>query len=372
MSEIRENKAFLTEQIITYLGNKRSLLPYIEKEIHIIQKELGKTKTINLDIFSGSGIIARFLKKYSSELLVNDLETYSRVINECYLTNNNNVNWERFDQYLSLIENKIDNELFAPGIISNLYAPVDDKNIQPGERTFYTTKNAKIIDTVRREIDDIEEPYKTLFLGQLLSEASVKTNTAGVFKGFYKDSKTGLGRFGGNGEYALKRIKGDIKIKRPVLSNFSCDYQIFQKDANDLVKELKDLDIVYIDPPYNQHPYGSNYFMLNLIVENKEPKEMSPVSGIPKGWNKSLYNVKSKAKQELSNLILNLDSKYIVVSYNSEGFITLGEMIDIMKNFGPVEVKEIIYNTYRGSRNLSERNLYVKEYLFILKKSKRG
>ena len=35
-----ENKRYLTEQIITYLGNKRSLLNEIGKEIKKIQKEL--------------------------------------------------------------------------------------------------------------------------------------------------------------------------------------------------------------------------------------------------------------------------------------------------------------------------------------------
>jgi adenine-specific DNA-methyltransferase len=237
-----------------------------------------------------------------------------------------------------------------------------------GERVFYTSSNAKTIDTIRKELDDIAEPYKTLVLGQLLSEASVKTNTAGVFKGFYKDSKTSIGKYGGNGEYALTRIRGKIRIQKPILSNFECDYKVFQQDANTLVRELKGLDIVYIDPPYNQHPYGSNYFMLNLIVSNEEPKDVSRVSGIPKKWNKSLYNKKSSVLSEFDDLISNIEAKYIIISYNSEGFISNDDMLTMLKKYGEVEVKEIIYNTYRGSRNLSERNLYVNEYLFILKK----
>jgi adenine-specific DNA-methyltransferase len=67
---------------------------------------------------------------------------------------------------------------------------------------------------------------------------------------------------------------------------------------------------------------------------------------------------------------MNIDSKYILISYNSEGYITYDEMSQILNKYGNVEVHEIVYNTYRGSRNLSERNLYVKEYLFILKKNK--
>lgn len=366
MGSKKENKTYLKEQIITYLGNKRSLLPYIDKEIKIIQKKLGKNKTVNVDLFSGSGIIARFLKKYSSKIIANDLETYSKIINECYLSNKETIDWNTYEKHKNEILNILQNKKFTKGVISKYYAPANDRNIQPGERVFYTTKNALIIDSVRNYIDSVEEPIKTLFLGQLLAEASIKTNTAGVFKGFYKDSTTGIGKYGGNGEYALKRIKGDIKIEKPILSNYSCDYEVFQQNANVLVKNLKDLDIVYIDPPYNQHPYGSNYFMLNLIIKNEEPKEVSPVSGIPKGWNKSLYNVKNKVKEEFEDLISNISSKYIIVSYNSEGFITYDEILSILNKYGLVEVKEIVYNTYRGSRNLSERSLYVTEYLFVV------
>jgi adenine-specific DNA-methyltransferase len=105
---------------------------------------------------------------------------------------------------------------------------------------------------------------KDLLLGPLLSEASVHANTAGVFKGFYKNRHTGVGQFGGSGSDALTRILGRIVLEVPVLSLFECEYEVFQEDANALVHKLRGLDLAYIDPPYNQHPYGSNYFMLNL------------------------------------------------------------------------------------------------------------
>ncbi len=363
-----ENKKYLKEQIITYLGNKRSLISYIEKEIVIIQRKMKQKQTVNVDLFSGSGIVARVLKKYSSHLITNDLERYSEILNKCYLLNASELDWDKYDEYKEKIDKVIENEEFITGVITEGYAPKNDDSIKFGERTFYTNRNAKIIDTVRSKIEDFEEPYKTMFLAQLLTEASVKNNTAGVFKGFYKDSKTGIGKFGGNGEYALKRIKGIIKIQKPILSNYETKVDVYRKDSNELAKELKNLDIVYIDPPYNQHPYGSNYFMLNLIVNNKKPEEVSKVSGIPKNWNKSVYNVKNQARDEFDKLISDLDAKYIIVSYNSEGFITHDEMKTLLEKYGDLEIKEIVYNTYRGSRNLSERNLYVNEYLFILKK----
>lgn len=366
MQKMKENKKYLTDQIITYLGNKRSLIKYIEREVKNIQKKLGTTKTRNLDLFSGSGIVARMLKKYSSELIVNDLEEYSKIINSAYLSNYSDIDWSEYDKYYNQVIKRIESGNLIKGIISKNYAPQNDRSIKHGERVFYTTRNANIIDTVREEIDSFPEPYKTLFLAQLLSEASVKNNTAGVFKGFYKDSSTGIGKYGGNGEYALRRIKGEIKILKPILSNFECEYKVYKEDSNELVSRLKELDIVYIDPPYNQHPYGSNYFMLNLIVSNEQPKQVSKVSGIPRDWNKSAYNVKSRAKDEFDDLISKIDSKYIIISYNSEGFITYDEMMDLLNKYGKVTVKDIVYNTYRGSRNLSERSLYVKEYIFIL------
>ena len=92
-----------------------------------------------------------------------------------------------------------------------------------------------------------------------------------MFKGFYKDRTTGVGQYGGTGSDALKRIKGEITLEIPVLSRFECDYQVLQDDTNKVASGIKGLDLAYIDPPYNQHPYGSNYFMLNLLVGYKRP-----------------------------------------------------------------------------------------------------
>ena len=79
------------------------------------------------------------------------------------------------------------------------------------------------------------------------------------------------------------RIKGKIVLEPPVLSRYECDHEVLQEDANDAARRVRDLDLAYIDPPYNQHPYGSNYFMLNLLVRYERPEKISRVSGIPPG-----------------------------------------------------------------------------------------
>ena len=366
-----ENKEYLTTQIITYIGNKRQLIRNIEEEIKRIAALLGKEKLVCADIFSGSGIVARMLKKYSSVLIVNDLEEYSRLINECYLTNKKDFPDVKWREYKSVIE-EICNNKKEPGIITKNYAPQDDGNIQRGERVFYTHENALLIDTYRSLIDKVvqEEDMKKFFLAPLVTEASIHVNTSGVFKGFYKDKNTGIGCFGAAGKNALTRIFGKIELKEPVLSNFNSKVKIYKKDAVELAEELKKIDIAYLDPPYNQHPYGSNYFMLNLIIKNKLDVEISKVSGITQDWNRSEFNKPYSALQSMEKIIDTIDSKFIIISYNSEGFITFEQMKTMLEHYGKLNTVEITYNTFRGSRNLNNRNIHVSEYLFILNKGK--
>ena len=372
MTNIKENPRYLKEQLITYIGNKRTLIPYIEEEVNLIKSNLNKDKLNTVDLFSGSGAVARMLKAHSNKIIVNDLEGYSKIINECYLSNKCEFDIDKYNNYLKELNILLEEGELNYPLISKHFAPKDDKNIQIGERVIYTTENAKRIDIIREFINTVEEDYKKYFLAQLLYKASVHTNTSGIFKGFYKDKETGIGKYGGSGENALNRIKSTISIDTPILSNFEVDYEVYQKDANELVKELgkEVFDLVYLDPPYNQHPYSSNYFMLNTIVnQSVDIEKLSVVSGIPSDWNRSKYNKKKEALDTFNDLISNIKAHYILVSYNSEGFISFEDMKNTLSNYGTVEVKEINYNTYRGSRNLKNRNKYVTEYIFKLKKN---
>lgn len=362
-----ENEDYLTKQIITYLGNKRSLLDFIGEAVLIVQKDLGKEKLNIVDIFSGSGIVARYFKRFANVLITNDLENYSYTLNQCYLSNKDEVNMDKIISYYNLLVEKLDEEL-NEGFITELYAPKDSNNIKKGERVFFTTRNAKYIDTCRQIISTFPKDIQHYFIAPLLTEASVKNNTGGVFKGFYKNKETGIGEFGGTGKHALSRIMADIQLPFPIFSNYNCKVINYQCDANKLIDNLEEVDLIYMDPPYNQHPYGSNYFMLNLINDYQKPKEISQVSGIPKGWKRSKYNQKKEAIKALSDLCSKAKTKYLLISFNSEGFVTKSEMEKMLGEIGYVHTMEKKYNTYRASRNLNKRNPYVYEYLFLVKK----
>ncbi len=366
--EIVESPSFLSEQIITYIGNKRSLLGFLDKAISIVQAELGKNKLDFVDVFSGSGVVSRYFKRFASSLYANDQERYCRTINTCYLSNRSEIDMGNLRATYGRLLDHLADERLSPGFISELYAPRDDRDIQPGERVFYTTRNAMYIDTARRLIGELEPTQRPFFLAPLIYEASVHNNTSGVFKGFYKNSETGIGQFGGNGRNALKRILGEISLPFPVFSRFECDVHVLQMDANELWRFLPEVDLAYIDPPYNQHPYGSNYFMLNLIDTYERPENISGVSGIPVGWNKSKYNVRSEARSSLSDLCRRIPAKYLLISFNSEGFIDSREMVEMLESMGNVRTMETPYNTFRGSRNLSGRDIHVTELLYLVRK----
>lgn len=366
-----EKANFLKEQLITYLGNKRALLPHIENIIVDIKKDMGNDKVSFFDGFAGSGIVSRLAKKHSHTIISNDMETYSTVASLCYLTNEDDVDEERVRQLINSLNSRAKNlEFDAEGTFQTLYAPRDTNNIQEGERAFYTQENARKLDFYTTEIHKLPEDVKNLLLGPLLSAASKHANTSGVFKGFYKSKKTGIGKFGGEGENALKRILGEIELSYPILSNYKTRNLIIQKDVNEAVHDVGMVDIAYYDPPYNQHPYGSNYFMLNIISKNERPQEISKVSGIPKNWNRSQYNKRQHAKESLANLINNTKSRYIVISFNNEGFISLQEFEEILSEFGELTTFNINYSAFKGSRNLQNREKNVTEFLFVIRKTK--
>jgi adenine-specific DNA-methyltransferase len=363
-----ENNNYLNEQLITYLGNKRNLLNFIGEGIEDVKKNLNKKKLKTFDVFSGSGIVSRYLKQFSSKLIVNDLEKYAEIISKCYLANTNDINLNEINEYYKEIIYKLENNPLQEGFITELYSPSDDNYIKHGERVFYTSRNAKYIDTARQYIENIPENIKPFILAPLLSEASIHANTSGVFKGFYKNKDNGIGKFGGKKGDALLRILGDIHLKYPIFSNYNCDIDIHRGDSNIISKCIDEIDLAYIDPPYNQHPYGSNYFMLNIICEYVRPAQISTVSGIPTNWNRSSFNKKREAFLKFEQLVGDIPSKYLLISFNSEGFIKKEEMTTMLKKIGKVEILEKKYNTFRGSRNLRNRSIHVKEFLYLVNK----
>lgn len=358
---------FVFQTMLTCIGNKRKLVSNIGSIVDEVRTTLNKDKLNIVDGFAGSSVVSRELSYVSDNLYSNDMEYYSYLMSQCYLVNPSDDDKNYIIEHIHIMNGIAENGPYIEGIICKLYSPKDTENIKEGERCFYTRENALIIDTLRQYIDlHVPKHLMTYCLVPLLNKASINTNTAGVFKGFYK--KDNIGCFGGRAECALSRIKKPIKLDVPIWNNLNYNAFPSNKDINVLVNELpSDIDIMYLDPPYNQHPYGSNYFMLNVIATNKEPMTISNVSGIPNDWNKSSYNSYNTALQSMKNLITNglHKSKYLLISYNNEGIIKDNDWNSLFTNYN-VKKYEINYDAYKGSRNLKDRPNKVIEIMYLV------
>lgn len=350
-----ENADYLKKQIIMYSGRKVSMLNFIDDEIVSIKKRLNKNKIQSLDGFSGTGIVSRLLKQHSSKIIANDQEYYSKIISQCYLTNKSSINIKLVIDLVNELNSKSIME-HDKGFIEELYSPKITHNIKAGERPFFTNENAKIIDNIRRDIEIIvPEEMRPLFFAPLLASINGKANVMNVFRAFYKDTLTNIGQWGGNNKNSESKIFKRIFIEAPILSDFDCETEIFCTDINALVKELPEVDIAFFDPPCDQYAYGENYFMYNIIARNERPIDITPGAGVPKNWKRSLYNSINNSATVLTNLISGTKAKYIMLTYNENGLLSVSELKHILEQFGEVTIKRFTRNSY------DKVNLYVLE-----------
>lgn len=353
----RDTEEYVFSQLIPYIGNKRKLLDIIHQAIKLTNIENGTF----VDLFSGSTVVSRFAKKLGFRVLSNDWEPYSEQIAIGTVVLNEIPKFDNFggvEKVFDLLNNVVPVEDY----VTKHLCPTDDEKLDhEKDRLFFMRKNGMKIDAMRELISKWVEEHKisqtefSYLMASLLYSVSYVSNTSGVFKGFHRG-------WGGSNGTAQYRICSDISLKPPILFNNDQDNISIREDAGVLVNRLTGIlgkipDIIYLDPPYNQHPYGSNYHVLNSITLWDKPDFPEKItrgtkSAIRLDWRterKSAYNSRPKAVQEFQELIDNISSKFILTSYSTEGNIPLNEMMKILGSKGTLRVVKREYVRYRVS-----------------------
>ena len=361
---------FLTRQIIAYIGNKRKLLSLIHAALEQSSVAIGEGTTF-ADLFSGSGVVSRFAKFLGFEVYTNDWEPYAEILSKGFVALNKtefNRLFSGEEQFNALIAeiNAFPEPQPEDQYIAKYYAPHSDDIAQADfhvERLFYTRQNALALDKIRNYVEthfpDRNDPRRQILIALLIYEAATHTNTSGVFKAFHKG-------FGGHGKDALSRILAPIALHEPVLIDSKSPVHVFRQDANELVRTLPPLDVVYLDPPYNQHQYGSNYHLLNTIAKwdkIPEPMELDEngvlvnKAAIRTDWvnTRSLYCYRKTATDTFRDLVQHIRAKLILVSYSSDGIIPFEEMKSICLEKGYVSIVTSGYTVYRGGKQSNSR-----------------
>lgn len=391
---------YLKNQLIAYIGNKRRLLGFLEEVFselagRLHEEESGNPRVIRFgDCFAGSGSVSRLAKTMGFSVASNDWELYSNIINTAHISVSSGEEEALFaDTGFPSVSSGLQglfeelNNLPAPApderYISRYYAPETTEGADyRKERLFYTHENALFIDAVRSRIEQMfpgmpagdDYKRKCILLAPLLYQAATHANTNGVFKAYHKG-------FGGHGGDALTRIMAPMQLQTPLTAPAlpGRTYRVSGLDAAGFAAQHSGFDICYLDPPYNQHQYGSNYFMLNTIARWDRPEvsmnygadgRLKVKAGIRSDWTetKSGFCYSRTAPQELRRLLDNINARYIVLSYNTEGIIPFDDLFEILADYGRVEIFCRDYVIYRGGKqSLGRANRNVEFQLVLTK-----
>lgn len=300
-------------------------------------------------MFAGTGIIGRTFKKEVKQVISNDLEHYSFVLNKNYIQNHQEiVDKEKYIEELNNLP------LIDSGFIYQNYCMGSGSC-----RQYFSDKNGKKIDTIRtklkewRENRKIEDDLYYFLLASLLESADKIANTASVYGAFLKHIK--------------KSASKELVLQPANFIKNDNSHQVFNMDSNELIKEISG-DILYLDPPYNHRQYSANYHLLNTITQydNFTPKGKTGL----REYNRSNYCKKGEVHNSFEELIENAKFEYIFLSYNNEGLMSELEVKNIMKKYGDYKIVKKEYQRFRADKTENRNHKANKtfEYLHILQK----
>lgn len=358
---------YLYHQLIPYLGSKRKLLPLLASAF----AASGVHRGTFLDLFAGSGVVSRLAKHLGYRVIANDWEPYAHAVNTAAIACNRPPAFARLGGVAAVFRH-LNTLPPLEGYIAQHYCPRDDARPDlERERLFFTRHNGQRIDAMREQIAAweaaglLDEQERAFLLAPLVYAASYVSNTSGLFKGFHRG-------WGGATGTALYRILSEIHLSPPLTLDNRQQNEVLCEDAAALA--TTPCDLAYLDPPYNQHPYGSNYHLLNTLVLWDKPAVSPTITGGAKSairtdWRtqrRSPYNYRGQAVAALANLVAALRARCIVMSYSTEGFIPVEEVAQVLGERGPLQVLVQPYKRYRvSSQRASPRPLTV-EYVLVV------
>lgn len=333
--------------MIKYIGSKRTLVSRIAD----IAARLPGAGTA-CDIFTGTTRVAQGLKAAGFQVTANDLATYSEVLGICYIE----ADREALD--LATIEEKLRYLEALPGVDGYFTETfcVESRYFQP--------HNGRRIDAMRAAIDEIagDRVEHGILLTSLMEGADRVDSTTGLQMAYLK-------------EWA-PRSYNDIELRVPHVTDGGGT--ALRGDANELANETTgSFDLVYIDPPYNQHSYFSNYHIWETLVRNDQPDTYGIArKRLDCKTNKSAYNSKRLAWAAFTELIASVEAPYLLVSFNNEGYFSAAEISGLLATKGETAVLPVDFKRYvgaqigihnlRGEKVGKVSHLRNKEYLFLV------
>ena len=333
-----------------YLGNKDSIATVICDVI--TQKTHVDEDCVFFDAFCGMGSISNSFKDICRVIINDNLKcatTYSYGRLQSSNCSFDRLGFDPFDYF-----NNSDGSI--RGYFYTTYSPGGS------DRMYFTPENAARIDFFRTTIEEwntrkllTQEEYCYL-LACLIESVSFVSNTAGVYGAFLKTWD----------DRALKRIEFlDVSDGKKCIN----PVEVYSEKIEDIISKV-DCDVIYLDPPYTQNQYGTQYHLLETLVLNDKPSSVSRVTGsratapMRSDWSK-----KYKVHILFDKIIAETKAKHIFLSYNNAGDMSKEYIEAIMKRYGYEETFECIKIPYKKYENWKSQNSSKHfEYLFYIEK----
>ena len=351
-----------------YIGNKENILD----KIYSILTENGVEGDSFFDFFSGTISVARYYKKLGYRVFSSDFLYLSFCLQKAYIENNREPLFGRllptllsvrcasfFASPLEQVVAYLNTISPVKGFIYKNYTPEGTAALDR-PRMYFSSENGKVIDAIRIQIekwkieDLITDSEYYILLACLIETVSFYANVAGVYAAFQK-------------KWDPRAVKPLTLRPIEIIEN-DRDNKVYNANSLDLVPDI-DVDILYVDPPYNGRQYLPNYHLLETIAKYDAPS-IHGVTGMRDYESKksSFCNAKT-ALQGIDYIASSAKYKYLVLSYNSEGIMGKADIMSTLSKYGTVKLEEFEYLRFKSNNNgLAKTQKHVFEQLYILKK----
>ena len=322
---------------MNYIGSKYSLLNFIHKTISDVTGYTSSEHYVFADLFAGTGIVGASYRKQGLKVISNDIQYYSYVLNKYYIENQAKSDSDLLD-YLNNLNG-------INGFIYNNYCAGSGSG-----RNYFTDENGKKCDAIRTELECLYKEKKIsdetyfYFLASLINSIDKYANTASVYGAFLKHLK--------------KSAQKSFKLELLPYSN-GIKGKVYNEDINELINKIHG-DVLYLYSPYNARQYCTNYHILETIARYDNP-EIKGKTGLRNyDTQKSKYCSKRTVKSEFEDLIKKANFKYIFLSYNNEGLMSVDVIKDIMSKYGTYSCFTQTYRRFKADKD-NNRNTGKKE-----------
>lgn len=347
---------------MNYIGSKLSLLEFLEESI---KKVVKKDCNVFCDLFAGTGVVGSYFKRKGFKIISNDIQYYSYVLNRHYIKNHRPLEFKKLFGVIGdlkkakvsersiFVINYLNNLKGKKGFIFNNYCLGGTKD-KVEQRMYFSDENGIRCDAIRKKIEEwrnnglVNENEYYFLLASLVESMDKYANTASVYGAFLKQ---------------LKKSAQRLMVLEPAeLIINDQEHEVYNEDINSVVCKIKG-DILYLDPPYNQRQYATNYHILETIAKYDNPKVYGKTGLRDYVNQKSLYCSKPQVKKSFKDLIDNAKVKYIFLSYNNEGLMSADDIKEVMSSRGKYGFFTKEYSRFKADKNREYKAEKTTEYL---------